>query len=74
MAPRDDSSAQTPGPADEDFAEKERRKKLIYGSIALVGAVVTVIVILYAFGMTSAKIEVEDQKAAKEATKKTATE
>lgn len=74
MAPQEDSSAQTSGPADEDFAETERRKKLIYGSLALVGAIVTVLVILYAFGMTSAKIEVEDQKAAKEASKKATAE
>lgn len=50
------------GPAGENFGEEERKRKLIYGSLALVGGLIATIIIVYAFGLTSAKTDKEYDK------------
>jgi len=67
MASEDFMGSSDEGPAGENFGEEERKRKMIFGSLALVGGILAIIVIIYAFGLTSAKTDKEyDNKKATE--------
>lgn len=49
----------TSGPEGEPFAEEERKRKYIIGTIALIVGILATIILFYAFGITSAGVEEE---------------
>lgn len=60
----------TSGPEGEPFAEEERKRKYIIGSVALVVGLVATLVLIYAFGLTSADVEDAGESGGEEAATK----